>query len=94
MRSLARRRAKERSEQAASDSEKALQLELSKFNSVMETAFEECAPHKICAYIYDLANAFNKFYHETKILATDDDGSTVFMDQPSSADQTGTGDLH
>ena len=55
-----------------SDSEKALQLELSKFNSVMETAFEECAPHKICAYIYDLANAFNKFYHETKILATDD----------------------
>ncbi len=55
-----------------SDSEKALQQELSKFNSVMETAFEECAPHKICAYIYDLANAFNKFYHETKILATDD----------------------
>ena len=55
-----------------SDSEKALQLELSKFNSVMEMAFEECAPHKICAYIYDLANAFNKFYHETKILATDD----------------------
>ena len=55
-----------------SDSEKALQLELSKFNSVMETAFEDCAPHKICAYIYDLANAFNKFYHETKILATDD----------------------
>ena len=55
-----------------SDSEKALQLELSKLNSVMETAFEECAPHKICAYIYDLANAFNKFYHETKILATDD----------------------
>ena len=55
-----------------SDSEKALQLELSKFNSVMETAFEECATHKICAYIYDLANAFNKFYHETKILATDD----------------------
>ena len=55
-----------------SDSEKALQLELSKFNSVMETAFEESAPHKICAYIYDLANAFNKFYHETKILATDD----------------------
>ena len=55
-----------------SDSEKALQLELSKFNSVMETPIQESAPHKICAYIYDLANAFNKFYHETKILATDD----------------------
>ena len=48
-------------------------LELTKFNSVMETAFEEIAPHKICAYIYDLANAFNKFYHETKILGTEED---------------------
>ena len=31
------------------------------------------APHKICAYIYDLANAFNRFYHETKILAEEDE---------------------
>jgi arginyl-tRNA synthetase len=54
-------------------SEKALQLELTKFNAVMENAFEEIAPHKICAYIYDLANAFNKFYHETKILAETDE---------------------
>ena len=55
------------------ESEKSLMLELTKFNSVMETAFEEIAPHKICAYIYDLANAFNKFYHETKILGTEED---------------------
>ena len=43
--------------------------ELSKFNSVIAPAFEEKAPHKICSYIYDLANAFNSFYHETKILS-------------------------
>lgn len=55
------------------ENEKALMLELTKFNAVMENAFEETAPHKICAYIYDLANAFNKFYHETKILATEDE---------------------
>ena len=54
---------------AANDSEKALMLELSRFNGVMENAFEETAPHKICSYIYDLANAFNRFYHETKILS-------------------------
>ena len=54
---------------AANASEKALMLELSKFNSVMESAFEEMAPHKICSYIYDLSNAFNRFYHETKILS-------------------------
>lgn len=58
---------------AHSDSEKALMLEIAKYNAVMETAYEETAPHKICAYIYDLANAFNRFYHETKILAEEDE---------------------
>ena len=53
---------------AESQSEKALMLEVAKFNSVMESAYEELAPHKVCAYIYDLSNAFNRFYHETKIL--------------------------
>ena len=53
---------------AVSESEKALMLELCKFNEVMETAYAEIAPHKICSYIYDLANGLNRFYHETKIL--------------------------
>ena len=57
----------------ASESEKALMLILSRFNSVMENAFEEIAPHKICSYIYDLANEFNRFYHETKILSEEDE---------------------
>ncbi|MCD8021426.1 MAG: arginine--tRNA ligase, partial [Lachnospiraceae bacterium] len=56
----------------ASESEKALMLELTKFNSVMEQAAEELAPHKICSFIYDLANALNRFYHETKILTHED----------------------
>ncbi len=54
-------------------SEKALMLEIAKFNAMMENAVEETAPHKVCAYIYDLANAFNHFYHETKILAEADE---------------------
>ena len=55
-------------------SEKALMLVLANFNGVVENAFEEIAPHKICSYTYDLANAFNRFYHETKILAETDEG--------------------
>ena len=58
---------------ATNDSEKSLMMELAKFNTMMEAAFEEIAPHKVCAYIYDLANAFNKFYHETRILAEEDE---------------------
>ncbi len=57
---------------AKSESEKALMLELARFNAMMENAFEEAAPHKVCSYIYDLANAFNRFYHETKILTEED----------------------
>ncbi len=53
--------------------EKELMLQLSKWNSVMENAFEEKAPHKICAYIYDLSNAFNRFYHGTRIMAEEDE---------------------
>lgn len=56
-----------------SASAKALMLEVAKFNSVMEGAYEELAPHKICAYIYDLSNAFNRFYHETKILSEENE---------------------
>ncbi len=53
---------------AESDFEKSLMLTLARFNDMIENAVEEFAPHKICAYVYELANEFNKFYHETKIL--------------------------
>ena len=53
--------------------EKALMLQVLKFNDVIDTVYEETAPHKICAYIYELANEFNKFYHETKILSEEDE---------------------
>lgn len=58
---------------AVSASEKDLMMQLAGFKSTMESAGAELAPHKICAYIYDLANAFNRFYHETRILAEEDE---------------------
>ena len=58
---------------AQSASEKDLVMQLAGFKSAMEAAGAELAPHKICAYIYDLANAFNRFYHETRILAEEDE---------------------
>lgn len=58
---------------AHSESEKNLMLEISKFNAVIDGAFADTAPHKICSYIYDLANAFNIFYHETKIMSEEDE---------------------
>ncbi len=61
-------------QKAFNESEKALMMALTQFNAMMQSAAEEAAPHKVCAYIYDLANAFNHFYHETKILGEPDEG--------------------
>ena len=55
------------------ESEKALGLELSKFNYVLNNAWKEIAPHRICQYIYSLSNLFNSFYHEVKILSEEDE---------------------
>ncbi|MGN0402489.1 MAG: arginine--tRNA ligase [Acetatifactor sp.] len=57
---------------ATSEAEKQLMMQLVQFNAMMQNAAEELAPHKVCAYIYDLANSFNHFYHETRILGEED----------------------
>lgn len=59
--------------EAGSVAEKSLMLEITGFNAMMEAAYGESAPHKVCAYIYGLANAFNHFYHETKIVTEEDE---------------------
>ncbi|MBR3396264.1 MAG: arginine--tRNA ligase [Lachnospiraceae bacterium] len=58
---------------AGSESEKTLQRICAQFSQAVDAAYEESAPHRICAYIYELANAFNHFYHETKILSEPDE---------------------
>lgn len=59
---------------AASDIEKKLMLQLSRYNEALTGAFEEKAPHRLCAYIYELSNNFNSFYHETRILTEENEG--------------------
>jgi arginyl-tRNA synthetase len=51
------------------DTERDLMLKLSKFNEAVETALAERGPNKICEYVYDLSNLFNRFYHENKIIS-------------------------
>lgn len=51
---------------------KELMLQLTRFADAIEGAAKDFAPNRICAYIYDLSNAFNSFYHGTKILAEAD----------------------
>ena len=52
---------------------KDLMLAITKFGPAMEQALANNAPNQVCAYIYDLAGAVNKFYHETPILKEEDE---------------------
>lgn len=58
--------------EAANPSEKALVMELVKFGGVIEGAYNDCAPNRICAYIYGLSNACNSFYHDNRIMTESD----------------------
>ena len=51
---------------------KALSLILTRYNEVVNAAWEQLAPHKICQFIYELSDAFNTFYHDVKILTEED----------------------
>ena len=57
---------------ALANSEKNLELALIKFHDVIKSAYMDNAPHRICQYIYEISNAFNGFYHDTKILTESD----------------------
>ena len=52
---------------------KDLMLSVTKFGPAMEAALKASAPNMVCAYIYELAGAVNKFYHETRILTEENE---------------------
>ena len=58
---------------ADSDSAKALQLVLSQMPDQLQMAYRDSAPNAVCAYVYELAQAVNQFYHETRILTEPDE---------------------
>ena len=52
--------------------QKDLMLVLARLQDALRQAYQDSAPNVICAYIYELAGACNKFYHDTKILTEPD----------------------
>lgn len=58
---------------ASSAAQTDVMLALSKWGETVQTAYAELAPHKICQFVYELSDTFNKFYHETKILTAENE---------------------
>lgn len=56
----------------SSDTERNVLLELLKLSDILSYAFDTRSPNHLCEYAYDLATAFNRFYHEHHILRETD----------------------
>ena len=48
--------------------ERALALQLARFQETLEHVAETVMPHHLCAYLYDLATAFMRFYEACPVL--------------------------
>ena len=56
----------------ANEHARELMLTITRLAPALESALSASCPNLICAYIYELAGAVNKFYHETRILTEED----------------------
>ena len=55
-----------------SQEQKDLMLVLSRLQDSLLAAYRDSLPNVICAYIYELAGAANKFYHDVRIISEPD----------------------
>ena len=53
--------------------ERALALELLRFPEALDATLEWLAPHRLCAYLFGLAQAFTSFYEHCPVLRAPDD---------------------
>lgn len=63
----------EGSDRITAEEERALLREIARFEEKVCEAIDEYEPSVIARYIYDVAVAFNRFYHECRILSEEDD---------------------
>lgn len=56
----------------SSPTERDLMMKLARFNEAIESSFIDKAPHRVCDYLYETSNLFNKFYHENRIISEED----------------------
>jgi len=50
------------------DEERKLLSKISEFSEVCDKAINELMPHHICTYLYELAQSFNRFYENNRVL--------------------------
>ena len=52
--------------------ERLLVRKIGEFSEVVELSVRELMPHYICTYLYELAQEFNRFYEQNRVIDSDD----------------------
>jgi arginyl-tRNA synthetase len=56
---------------ALEESERRLAWWIGQYSDVVSRATQELMPHHICGYLYELAQEFNRFYEDNRVLGSD-----------------------
>lgn len=59
--------------------ERTLVRKLSEFPEVIDNAVEEMLPHHICSYLYELAQTFNRFYENTRVIGDEHETDRITL---------------
>lgn len=59
--------------------ERSLVRKLSEFPEVVAQATEDLAPHHICTYLYELAQTFNRFYEDNRVIGDERETTRLYL---------------
>lgn len=61
------------------EDERKLAQKLAEYSDVMGKSIHELLPHYICTYLYELAQEFNRFYENTRVVGADEEARRVYL---------------
>ena len=65
--------------QALSEKEKKLVTKLGAFPDVVKISYEQLAPNMVANYAFELAQAFNEFYHAEQVIGSEQEGFRLIL---------------
>jgi arginyl-tRNA synthetase len=59
--------------------ERTLAVKLTEFSYVVEKTVLELSPHLVCTYLYELAQAFNRFYEQNRVVGDKREAERLYL---------------
>lgn len=76
---LSKSEAKHLMPEAIEAGERPLVAKLTEYKEVVDRATQDLAPHLICTYLYELAQEFNRFYENNRVIADPREAQRLYL---------------